>query len=97
MNNEQLTKIILAPRISEKSTRLADRSRQIVFDVQVDATKPQIKKAVAAMFEVEVESVRTVRNQGKRKTFGRRPGQRKAIKKAYVTLKEGQDLDFLGA
>ncbi len=96
MNNADLAALILAPHISEKSTRLADRHRQIVFKVRTDATKKQIRQAVSAMFDVEVESVRTVRIKGKQKAFGRRMGRRNHIKKAYVTLKEGQDLDFLG-
>lgn len=96
MNSSNLAQIILSPHISEKSTRLADKHHQVVFKVRTDATKKQIKQAVSAMFDVEVDSVRTVRIKGKQKSFGRRMGRRNHIKKAYVTLKEGQDLDFLG-
>ncbi len=96
MNNAELAKLILSPHISEKSTRLADKHNQVVFNVRTEATKKQIKQAISAMFEVEVESVRTVRIKGKQKSFGRRMGRRNHIKKAYVTLKEGQDLDFAG-
>ena len=95
MNEERLMRILLAPVVSEKSTRVADESRQAVFKVVKDASKSEIRRAVELMFEVEVERVTTATVNGKRKTFQRRPGRRPDWKKAYVTLKPGQDVDFL--
>lgn len=95
MSDSGLFKIILGPHVSEKSTMMAEDSRQVVFKVAIDASKPQIRRAVEKLFSVEVESVHVLRQKGKNKNFGRIPGRRKDWKKAYVKLKEGQDLDFL--
>ncbi len=97
MNQERLLDVIKAPHISEKSTVLAERDNQIVFKVATDATKLEIKRAVEQLFEVEVDSVRVVNMKGKTKRHGLATGKRVDWKKAYVSLKEGQDLDFLGA
>ena len=96
MNQERLMTVLLSPVVSEKSTRVADQSRQFVFKVRADATKPEIKKAVELMFKVEVEKVQALNVRGKRKTFGRMRGRRPGWRKAYVTLKPGNDIDFLG-
>jgi len=96
MNDERLMKILIAPHISEKSARVADSSNQVVFRVLPDACKPEIKRAVEKMFNVEVEHVRTASVRGKRKSFQRTPGKRSDWKKAYVRLKPGHDIDFLG-
>jgi large subunit ribosomal protein L23 len=96
VNEERLYQIILAPRISEKSSMVADKHQQFVFDVATDATKPEIKQAVEKMFEVEVASVQVVNAKGKVKRFGQTLGRRKDLKKAYVRLKPGQDIDFSG-
>ena len=96
MNAEHLAKILLAPHVSEKSSRIADAYRQVVFRVTPSARKLEIKRAVEQMFEVEVERVCVTNMRGKRKAFGRVPGQRSNWKKAYVTLKEGHDIDFMG-
>ena len=93
---EKLFYVVLAPHVSEKSTRVADKHRQMVLEVRPDASKPMIKQAVEKMFNVQVESVTTVNVRGKRKVSGRIAGRRQDWKKAYVQLKEGQDLDFLG-
>ncbi len=95
MSDSGLFKIILGPHVSEKSTMMAENTRQVVLKVSIDASKPQIRRAVEKLFSVEVESVRVLRQKGKQKNFGRIPGRRKDWKKAYVKLKEGQDLDFL--
>jgi len=95
MNEEKLFQVILAPHISEKSTRLADKNRQMVFKVRPDATKPVIKLAVEKMFNVQVESVTVTNVLGKRKG-GRNAGRRQDWKKAYVCLKPGQDINFVG-
>ena len=97
MRQERLLDIIRAPHISEKSTIVAERDNQVVFKVAIDATKLEIKKAVELLFEVEVDSVRVVNMKGKTKRHGLAIGKRANWKKAYVSLKEGQDIDFLGA
>lgn len=96
MNKERLMRILLAPHVSEKSTRVADQARQYVFRVLPDARKPEIRKAVELLFNVQVDRVTTTSIRGKRKAFGRVRGTRPAIKKAYVTLQPGHDIDFLG-
>jgi large subunit ribosomal protein L23 len=97
MNREQLMKVLLAPIVSEKSTRLADASRQFVFKVQTGASKPDIRKAVELMFDVKVDSVKVSNMRGKIKRHGAAVGRRADWKKAYVTLAEGHDIDFMGA
>ncbi|AOE50692.1 MULTISPECIES: 50S ribosomal protein L23 [Kangiella] len=96
MNQERILKVLLAPHVSEKATILAENDNQFVFKVAKDANKREIKKAVETLFEVEVESVRTLNMKGKRKRFGLQEGRRPNWKKAYVSLKPGQDLDFVG-
>lgn len=95
-NDEKLFHVILAPHVSEKSTRVADKNRQMVFEVRRDATKPVIKQAVEFMFNVQVESVTVTNVKGKHKQTGRMAGRRQDWKKAYVRLKPGQDLNFVG-
>ncbi len=97
MNQERLLDVIKAPHVSEKSTIIAERDNQIVLRVATDATKREIKSAVELLFEVEVDSVRVVNMKGKTKRHGLAVGKRVNWKKAYVSLKEGQDIDFLGA
>ena len=97
MSQERLMKVLLEPRITEKSAKLADKHKQFVFKVVRDATKPEIKKAVELLFEVEVESVRVINVHGKTKRSGYMLGQRPDWKKAYVKLKPGFDIDFMGA
>lgn len=96
MNQERILKVLLAPHVSEKATILAERDNQFVFKVAKDATKREIKKAVETLFEVEVKSVATLNMKGKRKRFGMVEGRRASWKKAYVSLKPGQDIDFVG-
>lgn len=96
MNQERLLKVILAPHVSEKSTISAELSDTLVFKVATDADKTEIKSAVEQLFEVEVTGVRTVNVKGKTKRHGVRMSKRKDWKKAYVTLKEGHDIDFVG-
>lgn len=96
VGKDRLYQVIQAPIVSEKSSRTADQSRQMVFSVQPGATKSEIKRAVEMAFEVEVESVQVANVRGKEKRFGRVPGSRKNWKKAYVKLKEGHDIDFAG-
>jgi len=96
MNKEQLMKLILEPRITEKSTLLGDKYNQFVFKVATSATKPEIKKAVELLFEVEVESVQVTNVKGKSKRFSQIQGRRSDWKKAYVKLKPGFDIDYMG-
>lgn len=97
MSKERLMNILIEPRISEKSTMVADKHNQFVFKVARDADKEEIKKAVELMFEVEVAAVQISNVKGKRKSFQQLQGSRKSWKKAYVKLKPGFDIDFLGA
>ena len=94
MNVERLMTIIQAPIISEKSTMIADKLEQVAFKVLPDATKPEVKAAVELMFKVEVESVQILNIKGKHKRFGRFIGRRSDVRKAYVSLKAGQQIDF---
>ena len=97
MNNERLSRILISPVVSEKSTRVADQSKQMVFKVLPDASKPEIRKAVEKMFDVTVTQVQVSNVKGKIKRFGQTIGRRSDWKKAYVTLAEGSDIDFVGA
>ena len=97
MNQERLMKVLVAPIVSEKSTRLADAHRQFAFKVMKDASKPEERKAVELMFDVKVENVQIANVGGKTKRFGQSMGKRSDWKKAYVTLAEGHDIDFMGA
>ncbi|HRL21961.1 50S ribosomal protein L23 [Alcaligenes sp. SDU_A2] len=94
MNAERLLQVILAPIVTEKATFVAEKNQQIAFRVAADATKPEIKAAVELLFKVEVESVQVLNQYGKEKRFGRFMGRRRNVRKAYVSLKPGQELDF---
>lgn len=96
MTDEKLYQVIMAPRLSEKGTGLADAYRHFVFEVAPDATKPQIKQAVETLFKVEVDSVQVLNVRGKAKRHGRSSGKRRNWRKAYVQLKPGHDIDFVG-
>jgi large subunit ribosomal protein L23 len=84
--------VVLAPHITEKSTLISEQNA-VVFKVAKDATKPQIKAAVEALFRVDVVGVNTLNQKGKTKRWKGRPYQRSDIKKAIVTLAEGQSID----
>lgn len=85
--------VIRAPVVTEKST-MASEQNQVIFDVAMDATKPQIKAAVEALFSVKVKAVNTLVRAGKVKRFRNRLGTRNDVKKAIVTLVEGQSIDI---
>lgn len=85
--------VIRNPVVTEKSTNLSEHS-QVVFDVAIGATKPEIKAAVEALFEVKVTAVNTMVRKGKVKRFRNRLGVRNDVKKAVVTLAEGQTIDI---
>ena len=93
-NAEQLMNVLLAPVVSEKSTRVADKNRQYVFRVADAASKPEIKAAVELLFKTKVDSVTVSRVKGKQKRFGRTMGRRNNWKKAYVRLAAGQEINF---
>ena len=93
MSTERAYDIIRNPVVTEKST-YASENNQVVFDVAVDATKPEIKAAVEGLFSVKVQAVNTLIRKGKEKRFRGRIGQRKDVKKAIVTLAEGQSIDI---
>jgi large subunit ribosomal protein L23 len=92
----RLASVLLAPIVSEKATTVGEKHNQVLFKVMRDATKPEIKAAVELMFKVEVEAVNVVNVKGKVKRFGGRTGRRDHVKKAYVSLKAGQELNFSG-
>jgi large subunit ribosomal protein L23 len=95
MNQERLMQVLLAPQISEKATYLADKHEQVIFRVATDATKPEIKAAVELLFKVEVEAVQVANVKGKVKRFKGATGRRKGWKKAFVSLKPGQEINFV--
>jgi large subunit ribosomal protein L23 len=85
--------VIVKPVITEKAT-MASEAGAVVFQVAKSATKPQIKEAVEAVFGVKVKAVNTTITKGKTKRFRGQPGQRSDVKKAYVTLEEGNTIDI---
>ena len=91
---DRLMNVVLAPVVSEKSTFVADKSRQYVFRVADGATKPQIKAAIELMFKTKVEGVTVLNVKGKERRFGRTIGRKRSWKKAYVRLAEGQEINF---
>ena len=93
-NAEQLMNVLLAPVVSEKSTRVADKNRQYVFRVAGGATKPEIKAAIELMFKTKVDAVTVLNVKGKERRFGRTIGRKRSWKKAYVRLAEGQEINF---
>jgi len=98
MNQERLTKVIIAPVISEKATMVGETRKQVVFEVLPDATKAEIKAAVELLFKeqkVQVGAVNVVNVKGKQKRHGRFIGRRKSIKKAYVSLVGEGDINFV--
>jgi large subunit ribosomal protein L23 len=96
MNQERIYTILRAPRISEKSARMAENSKY-VFDVDTTATKTEIKTAVESLFNVTVNAVNVINIAGKRKVFKGRPGRRNALRKAIVSLQPGQQIELMSA
>ena len=92
----RLMQVLVAPIVSEKATMVADKTNTVLFKVLQDATKPEIKAAVQLMFKVEVKAVAVLNQKGKTKRFGKSVGRRDNIRKAYVTLKPGQELNLGG-
>ena len=97
MNLERLMTVILRPVISEKATMVADKQKQVVFEVLKSATKADVKAAVELLFKdqkVEVACVNIVNQKGKAKRHGRFEGRRNHVKKAYVSLMGDGDIQF---
>jgi large subunit ribosomal protein L23 len=94
MNQERLYNVLVAPIVSEKSTMIADKYEQVAFRVKQDATKQEVKAAVELLFKVQVEKVSILNERGKQKKFGRFEGRRDNVRKAYVSLKPGQEINF---
>ena len=93
-NQGRLMQVLVKPIISEKATMLAEYRNQYLFKVLQDATKEEIKAAVELLFKVDVVSVQVLNQKGKTKRFGRTIGRRDHVRKAYVSLKQGQELNF---
>jgi large subunit ribosomal protein L23 len=93
ISKERMYQTILSPLVTEKATALSERN-QVVFEVALDATKPQIKAAVEGLFNVKVLAVNTLVVKGKTKRFRGREGRRSDWKKAMVRLAEGQSIDL---
>lgn len=91
---QRLMRIILAPVITEKSTMVADSVNQILLKVVKDATKQEVKEAVEMLFEVKVKDVNLLIQKGKKKRTGRHMGRRNDVKKAYVSLAAGEEINF---
>ena len=94
MSREAMYEIVRSPIVTEKATFVAEKNQQIAFRVIADATKPEIKAAVELLFKVEVESVQVLNRKGKEKRFGRFVGRRRNERKAYVSLKDGQEINL---
>ena len=92
----RLMQVLVAPIVSEKATMVAEKSNAVTFKVLQNATKPEIKAAVELLFKVEVKGVSVVNTKGKTKRFGKTVGCRDNVRKAYVLLKEGQELNLSG-
>lgn len=94
MSVSNLYKLITAAHVSEKTMLASEKNNQIVFKVRPEATKLQILQAVEKLYDVKVRAVNTVMNKGKKKSFKQVQGKRADSKKAYVTLEEGNDINF---
>ena len=92
----RLMQVLVAPIVSEKATMIAEKTNTVTFKVLQDATKFEIKAAVQLMFKVDVQAVAVLNIKGKAKRFGKSVGRRDNLRKAYVTLKAGQELNLGG-
>jgi large subunit ribosomal protein L23 len=85
-------KIVIRPVITEKSTWLKEKNREVCFEVDPRANKTEIKKAAEQLFKIKVERVRIQNKRGKKRRVGRKEGRKKNWKKAYIKLKEGEKM-----
>ncbi|MGB7754494.1 MAG: 50S ribosomal protein L23 [Salinisphaera sp.] len=95
MNKERIYQVLRSPHVSEKASVVGDSANQVVFQVAGDANKHEIAEAVATLFDVKVVGVTTLNNKPKQKRFRGQVGARSGFKKAYVTLADGDEIDFL--
>jgi large subunit ribosomal protein L23 len=93
-SERRLYNVLIGPVVSEKSTMIADKHNQVAFKVVQDATRVEVKAAVELLFKVQVDSVQILNRRGKEKRYGRTPGRRNHMRKAYVCLKPGQEINF---
>jgi len=92
----RLMQLLVSPVVSEKATMVAEKHNVVTFKVLQNATKPEIKAAVELMFKVQVKGVSVANTKGKTKRFGKTVGRRDNVRKAYVTLQPGQELNLSG-
>ena len=92
--NDRLYAVLLGPVVSEKSTMIGEKHDKVSFRVMHDATKTEVKAAIELLFKVQVDRVSILNQKGKQKRFGRFDGRRGNVRKAYVRLKPGQEIDF---
>ena len=97
LNENRLTQVLLSPIVTEKATFITEKNNQFLFKVLLHASKPEIKAAVESLLGVQVLSVQTLVQKGKIKHSVRSVGRRNHVKKAFVVLKEGQELKIGGA
>jgi len=90
----RLYQVLLAPIVSEKATFIADKREQVLFKVAPSATKPEVKAAVEMIFKVQVTGVQMLIQKGKKKRSGKIMGRRSDVKKAFVSLAPGQEINF---
>ena len=90
----RVMQVLLAPVVSEKSTMIGEKNNQYAFRVLQDATKAEVKAAIETFFKVDVDAVNMISVAGKRKRFAKGPGRRRDVRKAYVSLKAGQEINF---
>ena len=94
MKREQLMNVLIAPHVTEKTSLAMQNNNQYTFRVKRNATKTDIKQAVELMFEVKVKGVQVVNEPGKARRFGKVTGRTQDWKKAYVSLVQGQSIDY---
>lgn len=94
MNRERLMSVLIAPHVTEKTSLAMQNHNQYTFRVRRDATKSDIRQAVELMFDVKVRGVQVVNEPGKARRFGRTVGRTQDWKKAYVSLVQGQSIDY---
>jgi large subunit ribosomal protein L23 len=94
VNREELMTVLIAPHVTEKSSLAMQNHNQYTFRVRRDATKVDVKKAVQLMFDVQVRAVQIVNEPGKTRRFGGRAGRTQDTKKAYVSIAQGQTIDY---
>ncbi len=94
MNRDYLYQVILGTIVSEKSTFIGEKNNQYAFLIEPKANKADVKAAVELLFKVNVKSVQILNITGKKKRFGRYAGKHKDVRKAYVSIAEGQEIKF---